>query len=223
MIVQPADTVIFISRTWMISKYPCRNACATVSTMKRSNRRDIPSNRIKEKVGKQKMKYFSGIVERIGFDFYADIAVRIVAIRNEKGLTQKQLTELLKWPVGKLQSMEAVSRRINAQDLEDLSKALEVSVNYLLEAYNDSPVGDCLYLVWTDSCSDMKVYVKAPNSRMAIFELEKKFKKSGVLMWSNARDRATVRRVGVPLTDRELTDRRGAYREDNLLEKGEEE
>ena len=51
----------------------------------------------------------------------------------------------------------------------------------------------------------------------------KKFKKSGVLMWSNARDRATVRRVGVPLTDRELKDRRGAYREDNLLEKGEEE
>lgn len=169
------------------------------------------------------MKYFPGTIERIGFDFYADIAVRIVSIRNEKGLTQNQLTELLKWPAGKLQNLEAVSRRINAQDLEDLAKALDVSANYLLEAYNDSPAGDCLYLVWTDSCSDMKMYVKASNSRMAIFELEKMFKKSGVRMWSNARDRATVRRVGVPLTDRELKDRRGTYREDDSLEHGEGE
>lgn len=169
------------------------------------------------------MKYFPGATERIGFDFYADIAVRIVEIRNEKGFTQKQLAELLEWPAGKLQSLEAVSRRINAQDLEDLSKVLKVSINYLLGAYDDSPAGDCLYLVWTDSCSDMKLYVKAPNSRMAIFELEKKFKKSGILMWSNARDRATVQRVGVPITNQQLKDRRGTYEEYNPLERGENE
>lgn len=167
------------------------------------------------------MKYYPGIEERIGFDFYADIAVRIVSTREEKGLTQKQLAELLKWPDGKLQNLETVKRRIMAQDLEDLSRALDVSVNYLLEAYNDNPLGDCLYLVWTDACKDMKLYVKASNSRMAIFELEKKFKESKVCMWSNARDRATVKLVGVPIDKKELKDRRGTYKEENLLERNE--
>ena len=169
------------------------------------------------------MKYYPGVAERIGFDFYADIAVRIVSARKEKGLTQKQLTELLGWPDGRLQSLEAVGRRIMAQDLEDLSKALGVSINYLLEAYNDSPIGDCLYLVWTDACKDMKLYVKAPNSRMAIFELEKNVKKNGVCMWSNARDRATVQRVGVPVDADRLRDQRRAYKEENRLERREDE
>ena len=75
------------------------------------------------------MKYYPGAKERIGFDFYADIAVRIVSERKKRGLTQKQLTELLEWPDGKLQNLEAVCRRIMAQDLEDLSKALDVSMN----------------------------------------------------------------------------------------------
>ena len=110
-----------------------------------------------------------------------------------------------------------------AQDLEDLSKALGVSINYLLEAYNDSPIGDCLYLVWTDACKDTKLYVKAPNSRMAIFELENKFKEIKVCMWSNARDRATVQRVGVPVDKAKLKDQRGTYKEENRLERGENE
>lgn len=172
------------------------------------------------------MKYYPGREERIGFDFYADIAVRIVSIREEKGLTQKQLTELLRrlrWPDGKLQSIEAVKRRIMAQDLEDLSKALDVPVNYLLEAYNDSPLGDCLYLVWTDACKDLKLYVEAPNSRMAVFELEKMLKKSKVRMWCNARDRANVKLVGMPVDEKELKDRRGTYEEENSLERNEGE
>lgn len=169
------------------------------------------------------MKYYPGMTERIGFDLYADIAVRIVSARERKGLTQKQLAELMKWPDGKLQNLEAVKRRIMAQDLEDLSTALGVSVNYLLEAYNDSPVGECLYLVWTDACENSKLYVKASNARLAIFELEKRFKKSGVLLWSNARDRANVQRVGIPVNDKELKDRRGAYQEENDLERREDE
>lgn len=168
------------------------------------------------------MKYYPGATERIGFDFYADIAVRIVSARKEKGLTQKQLTELLGWPDGRLQSLEAVSRRIIAQDLEDLSKALDVSVNYLLEAYDDSPIGDCLYLVWTDACN-RKFYVEGPNGRMAVLKLEKEFKKSGVRMWNDARDRATVQRVGIPVDMAKLKDQRGTYKEENRLERGEDE
>ncbi len=41
------------------------------------------------------MRYYPGRKERIGFDFYADIAVRIVQAREEKGMTQKQLSEAL--------------------------------------------------------------------------------------------------------------------------------
>ena len=166
------------------------------------------------------MKYYPGAKERIGFDFYADIAVRIVSERKKRGLTQKQLTELLEWPDGKLQNLEAVCRRIMAQDLEDLSKALDVSMNYLLEAYGDSPIGDCLYLVWTDACNS-KFYVEAPNGRMAVLKLEKEFKKSGVCMWNDARDRATVQRVGIPVDIAQLKDQRGTYKEENRLERGE--
>lgn len=149
--------------------------------------------------------------------------MRIVSIREEKALTQKRLTELLKWPDGKLQSLETVKRRITFQDLEDLSKVLDVSMNYLLEAYDDSPLGKCRYLVWTDACKDFKLYVDASNSRMAIFELEKKCKESKVALWSNARDRATVRLVGVPVDKKELRDRRGSYKEENPLERREDE
>ena len=54
------------------------------------------------------MKYYRGHKERIGFDFYADIAVRIVQAREEKGMTQKQLSDTMKWTAGKLQGIETV-------------------------------------------------------------------------------------------------------------------
>ena len=72
------------------------------------------------------MKYYRGHKERIGFDFYADIAVRIVQAREEKGMTQKQLSDTMKWTAGKLQGIETVRKRITLDDLEDLSKALDV-------------------------------------------------------------------------------------------------
>lgn len=40
MIVQLADTVIYISPTWMILKYPCRSACVMVKITRKNNRKE---------------------------------------------------------------------------------------------------------------------------------------------------------------------------------------
>lgn len=43
------------------------------------------------------MKYYNPeVIERIGYDFYADIAERIVETRKKKGWTQEQLAKVLK-------------------------------------------------------------------------------------------------------------------------------
>lgn len=169
------------------------------------------------------MKYYRGCKERIGFDFYADIAVRIVQAREEKGMTQKQLSDTIKWKAGRLSSIEAVKRRINLDDLEDLSKALDVTINWLLEAHDDSPIGKCRYLVTTDAVPDMSLYVDASNARTAVFELERNFKKAKVRLWSNSRDRAFVQLVGIPVDKNRLKDRFGKYTDNCPLERNPEE
>lgn len=169
------------------------------------------------------VRYYPGRKERIGFDFYADIAVRIVQAREEKGMTQKQLSEALGWPAGRLANTETVKRRIQLDDLEDLEKALDVSINWLLEAYDDSPIGDCLYLVWTDCVPDLEFYMRAPNARVALLKLERDFKKNGIGLWSNARDRGYVRLVGTPVDKKNLRDRFGKPKDDFPIEKNPDE
>lgn len=169
------------------------------------------------------MKYYRGAKERIGFDFYADIAVRIVSARQRKGMTQKQLEKVLKWNGGKLQRLESVKIRISMEDLEELSTALDVTVNWLLEAYNDSPLGDCLYLVSTDAVPDLEAYVKAPNARLALLMYESKLKKYGIRLWNSARDRGSVRLVGVPVDKAEMRDRYGKYQGEESLEEDQDE
>lgn len=156
------------------------------------------------------MKYYPGMIERIGFDFYADIAERVVLARNEKGLTQKELAGILKWRDGKLARLENVKIRIELTDLEELSKALDVTVNWLLEAHNDSPIGNCRYLVWFDRCKDFQLYVDAFNARVAVLELTRRLKKSGVRPWNDARERAYVKCVGIPVGNKELKDKLGS-------------
>lgn len=164
------------------------------------------------------MKYYPGMVERIGFDFYADIAERVVLARNEKGLAQKELAGILKWKAGKLARLESVKIRIELTDLEELSKALGVTVNWLLEAHNDSPIGNCRYLVWFERCKDLQLYVDAPNARVGVLELVRKLKKSGVRPWDDARERAYVKRVGIPVGNKELKDRLGSGSTPNAQE-----
>lgn len=153
------------------------------------------------------MRYFeSQTLERIGFDFYCDIANRIAEARKKKGWTQSELAEKSGIKVSRLSKIETVKIRIYLKDLEKLSDALGVTVNWLIDAEIDSQVGDCLYLVWIEGMPDFKLYQKATSKRMAFLLYDKKFKDMGV-GYSSARERFFVQLVGVPITDNEIRDK----------------
>lgn len=153
------------------------------------------------------MRYFeSRTLERIGFDFYCDIANRIAEARKKKGWTQGELAEKSGIKISRLSKIETVKIRIYLKDLEKLSAALDVTANWLIDAEIDSQIGDCLYLVWLESMPDFKLYQKATSKRMAFLLYDKKFKDMGV-GYSNSRERFFVQLVGVPITDNEIKDK----------------
>ena len=124
------------------------------------------------------------ILERIGFDFYCDIANNIVKARAEMGWTQKKL-------------------RIDLDDLEKLSKVLNRSVDWLLDAELEGGGKECLYLVWPDSSPGFKLYQKATSKRMAFMIYDRKFKECHVA-YSSGRERHFVQLVGVPVSTAEI-------------------
>ena len=153
------------------------------------------------------MKFFeTEILERIGFDFYCDIANQIVKERKRKGWTQETLAKKSGIKLSRLAAMENVKIRIYLADLEKLSKALDVTVNSLIDAEIDSQVGDCLYLVWPENLPSFKLYQKATSKRMAFLLYDKKFKEIGV-GYASSRERFFVELVGVPVTNDEIRDK----------------
>ena len=54
--------------------------------------------------------------ERIGYDFYCDIANRIVQAREMNGMTQQQLADSLKTPLSRVQNIEGVKIKIKLGD-----------------------------------------------------------------------------------------------------------
>ena len=147
--------------------------------------------------------YETETLERIGFDFYCDVANKIVEARKRKGWTQEALAREAGIKLSRLSSMEGVKIRIYLSDLEKLSKALDVTVNWLIDAKVDSQMGDCLYLVWPESMDDFKIYQKATSKRMAFLLYDKRLKKIGVA-YSNSRERFFVELVGVPVTENDI-------------------
>lgn len=153
------------------------------------------------------MRYFeTATIERIGYDFYCDIANRIVEARNKKGWTQKQLSEKSKIKLSKLCRIETVQIKVKLADLETLAKCLDVTVNWIIEAKNDSQIGDCLYLVWPEHLDDFKLYQKARSKRMAFLLYEKRVNDAGVSC-NFPRERTFVKLVGVPVTKEEIRDK----------------
>lgn len=150
--------------------------------------------------------YETETLERIGFDFYCDVANKIVEARKRKGWTQEALAREAGIKLSRLSSMEGVKIRIYLSDLEKLSKALDVTVNWLIDAKVDSQMGDCLYLVWPESMDDFKIYQKATSKRMAFLLYDKRLKKIGVA-YSNSRERFFVELVGVPVTENDIKDK----------------
>lgn len=150
--------------------------------------------------------YETETLERIGFDFYCDVANKIVEARKRKGWTQEALAREAGIKLSRLSSMESVKIRIYLSDLEKLSKALDVTVNWLIDAKVDSQMDDCLYLVWPESMDDFKIYQKATSKRMAFLLYDKRLKKIGVA-YPNSRERFFVELVGVPVTENDIKDK----------------
>ena len=140
--------------------------------------------------------------ERIGYDFYCDIAQRMVEGRARKGWTQEQLAEKASVSVSRISDMELVKVRFRLPDVERIAKALDVSVDWLVQAEIDDQAEECLYLVWNERFPDWKFYQKATSRRMAF--LKKYEDIQSKVIWFEPRDRAIVELVGVPVTRRRL-------------------
>lgn len=153
------------------------------------------------------MKFYnSKTLERIGFDFYCDIAENIVKARQEKGWTQKMLAEKTGIKESRLGQMENVRIRIGLSDLEELAKALGRTVNWLIDAEMDCKGDECLYLIWPESMENFKLYMRATSARMAFLLYDKRIKDCGVA-YNSSRERFYVQLVGVPVTKQEIQDK----------------
>ncbi len=169
------------------------------------------------------MKFYRGdTLERIGYDFYCDIAINIVDKRKELGLTQEGLAKKAGIKLSRLSKIESVQYRIKLDEIECLAKALDVTVNNLINAEIDSQVGECLYLVYLEKCEDFKLYSRATSKRMAFLELEKKLNNDGATWFSTSRTRVFVELVGTPITKQELKDKLPKFKENQEIEKEEE-
>lgn len=143
------------------------------------------------------------IVERIGYDFYCDIANNIVKGRKATGFTQRELAEKTGIKERRLSDIELVRIRINREDVKKLSDALGISIDYLIDAEIEASGKECLYLVWTESVPDMKIYIKATSKRRAFLDFDDRLKRCGV-KYSSPRERIFVKLVGVPVESKEI-------------------
>lgn len=151
-----------------------------------------------------RMRFYETVhIERIGYDFYCDIANNIVKARKENGYTQKELAEKSGIKEHRLTNMENVKVRIDLDDLEKLSSALNLSIDYLIDAELDCGGKECLYLIWMESTPDFKVYRKASSKRMAFLLFDRMLKQSRV-KYDSSRERIFVKLVGVPFSKEDL-------------------
>lgn len=152
--------------------------------------------------------YQTDFLERIGFDFYCDIANKIVKARKGKGWTQAVLAKSTKISESRISNIERVKARVKLVELEIIAKELGVTVNWLIDAEEDSQVGKCLYLVWLEDDVDFKFYQKSTSKRLAYLEFEKKLNDLGFELTSfvNPRVRVFVELVGVPVTEKDFKD-----------------
>lgn len=153
------------------------------------------------------MRYYgSSITERIGFDFYCDVANNIVKGRKDKNWTQKDLAQVTVIKESRLSNIETLKIRICLDDIKKIANALEVTVNRLIDDEMDCKGQECLYLVWSETCPDFKIYEKATGKRMAFLIFDKMLRDVGV-RYNSPRERTFVNLVGVPVSKEEIQDK----------------
>ena len=158
-------------------------------------------------------------VQKFGFDFYCDIAKRIVKERKSNEMSQRQLADASNIKLSVIERIENVQRRIGYYELASLAKALHCSVEYLVGAeplYGDK---DCLFVVYSEAYAEdckkynqdvlselnrgLYLYIQAKSFKQAVLEWEKQFGVDRTPYWSN-RDRAIVKLVGIPVSGSRL-------------------
>lgn len=150
-------------------------------------------------------RYNDPYIQRFGYDFYADIAEKIVKGRKKKGITAEQLAKATGISLSKISRYESVQIRCRVSDLEKIAKALDVNFDWLICAeYDDENCGECVYLIGReDSFDKLALYFRATSPQMAFLKAyewscEKKF------IWFEPRVRAKVKLVGVPVKKSDL-------------------
>lgn len=137
---------------------------------------------------------------RVGYDFYADIAERMVEKRSELGITQKQLSARAGLPITTISSYESVKARCKEEDLQKLASALEVTFDWLIGAEYDDPDGQtCLYSVRREKeREDIALFFKSSSPQGAFLEAHK-WSRLVKVVWFEPRDRAIVTLEGRPI------------------------
>ena len=149
----------------------------------------------------RRIKYYdSNFNELIGFDFYCDVAERIIKIRTQKGWTQNDLARESKVKLSRLQQIELVHTRITLPELNKIANVLGVTVDFLIEAKLDCKGQKCLYLVGVKNYG-LELYQESTSSRLAVLEFYEELRK---ICRFDPRDRFCVKLVGVPVTKEEL-------------------
>ncbi|BDU82529.1 helix-turn-helix domain-containing protein [Clostridium perfringens] len=165
------------------------------------------------------LKFYDGNIERIGYDFYCDIAINIVNERKSLGLTQEELAKKADIKLSRLSSIENIKYRANFDELESLAKALDITINKLINAELDSQIGECLYTVYPEGMGDLELYSKATSKRLAFLKLEKRLNNIRCSLFSTSRTRVIVKLVGKPITEQELQDKLPKFKENQEIEK----
>lgn len=146
---------------------------------------------------------------RLGYDFYADIAERIVEKRKQVGFTQEQLAKKADIPKDRVSGYEQVKVRIRLDDLDKISNTLGTTTDILIGAeYDDPDCGECLYEVWNERFEAEKSFhlmFKATSPQRAFLTAHKWSINVGAI-WFESRDRARVKLIGVPIRKADFAD-----------------
>lgn len=149
------------------------------------------------------IRYYEGEnKKRIGYDFYADIAENIVAMRKELGWTQEELAKKSGVALSKIRAIEGCRMRVWMKDLSTIAKAMQVTEFYLTGETPLSEVGECMFTVHNERFQEFAPYVYAQTYGLAFLEAHQRVSQG--IIWFEPRDRAIVTLRGVPYTEKEL-------------------
>jgi len=125
--------------------------------------------------------------EVMAYKLWEDIGLNIAKARKASGMTCAELSNRIGCPESRIERYEYAETKVNLAVLEKLSKCLDVSVDWLIDAKFDSPDGECLYsigLMGRDhdpryETDQFKFWAYATSARMAFFKINEMIRLAG--------------------------------------------